>query len=93
MADLPEQQMEMAEQPMDQSEVILPDKDKLVELFEVVTGEPLDENDEAHAEMMQQIVILLSQDPELSSALASGEMTVAEFALQLFREMEQGQPE
>jgi hypothetical protein len=93
MADLPEQQMEMAEKPMDQSEVILPDKDKLVELFEVVTGEPLDENDEAHAEMMQQIVILLSQDPELSSALASGEMTVAEFALQLFREMEQGQPE
>ena len=92
MAELPEQQMEMAEQPMDQSEVILPDKDKLVELFEVVTGEPL-ENDESHAEMMQQIVILLSQDPELSSALASGEMTVAEFALQLFREMEQGQPE
>ncbi len=81
-------------QDVEQAEPVLPDKDTLVEIFEVVTGEPLDENDEAHAAMMQQIVILLSQDQELSKALASGEMTVSEFAIKLYRDMEkQQQPE
>ena len=75
-------------QDVEQAEPVLPDKDTLIEIFEVVAGEPLDENDEAHAEIMQQIVILLGQDPELSGALASGEMTVSEFAIQLYRDME-----
>jgi len=78
-------------QDVEQAEPVLPDKETLVEIFEVVTGEPLDENDEEHVAMMQQIVILLSQDPELSAALASGEMSVSEFAIKLYRDMEQGQ--
>ena len=75
-------------QDVEQAEPVLPDKDTLIEIFEVVAGEPLDENDEAHAEIMQQRVILLGQDPELSGALASGEMTGSEFAIQLYRDME-----
>jgi len=80
-------------QDVEQAEPVLPDKDTLVEVFEVVAGEPLDESDEAHVEIMQQIVLLLAQDPELSEALASGEMTVSEFAINLYREMEGQQPE
>lgn len=63
----------------------LPDEGTLEEIFKVVSGTEFDEGDEAHMQMMQQIVILLTQDPELSEALASGDMTVSEFAIKLFR--------
>ena len=78
-------------QDVDQANVVLPDEGTLEEIFEVVAGEEFNEADARHMEIMGQVIALLTQNPELSEALASGDMTVSEFAIKLYRDMEQGQ--
>ena len=73
-------------QEMEQRVGALPDEGTLEEIFEVVSGMAFDEDDDAHMQMMQQIIILLTQDPDLSEALASGDMTISEFAIKLYRQ-------
>ena len=59
------------------------------QLFEVVFGAAYDPDSPEAQEQMQQLTDLLSSDPRLTAALASGELSVSEFAIQLYRVMEE----
>jgi hypothetical protein len=59
------------------------------QLFEVVFGTAFDADNPEAQEQMQQLMDLLSSDPRLTAALASGELSVSEFAIQLYRVMEE----
>lgn len=75
------QEMEMG---MDKGS--MPSNEILIELFEAMVGEALDESNDNHAVAMAGIQEFLSQNPEIAEALSSGEMTVSQLALKLFKE-------
>ena len=55
------EEIEVESEEMEQRVGALPDEGTLEEIFEVVSGTAFDEDDEAHMQMMQQIIILLTQ--------------------------------
>ena len=67
----------------------MPDEAIMGQLFEVVFGAAYDPDSPEAQEQMQQLMDLLSSDPRLTAALASGELSVSEFAIQLYRVMEE----
>ena len=77
------------ETPEETPEVQLPSEEILEQIFEVIAGTEFNDADQGHLAVMQQIILLLQQDPELSQDLASGDITVSQFALKLYRDMEE----
>ena len=79
-----EEAVEETEEPAE-----MPDEAIMGQLFEVVFGAAYDPDSPEAQEQMQQLTDLLSSDPRLTAALASGELSVSEFAIQLYRVMEE----
>ena len=82
-----EEAVEETEEPAEPAE--MPDEAIMGQLFEVVFGATYDPDSPEAQEQMQQLMDLLSSDPRLTAALASGELSVSEFAIQLYRVMEE----
>ena len=80
VADMAEE--EIASEPQ---EVVAPSEEVLVDLYETIYGQPLDEAEESQ-EQMQDIQELVMAMPELAAALSSGDMSPSEAALMIFRE-------
>lgn len=82
---------EVAEEAVEETEepAEMPDEAIMGQLFEVVFGAAYDPDSPEAQEQMQQLTDLLSSDPRLTAALASGELSVSEFAIQLYRVMEE----
>jgi len=79
---------DMAEEvPAEQEpqEVSMPSDEVLVDLYETIYGEALDESEGAQ-EQMQDLQELVMVMPELANALASGDIGATEAALMIFRE-------
>jgi hypothetical protein len=79
---------DMAEEvPAEQEpqEVSMPSDEVLVDLYETIYGESLDESEGAQ-EQMQDLQELVMVMPELANALASGDIGATEAALMIFRE-------
>ncbi len=89
MMDAPEE--EVAEEAVEETEepAEMPDEAVMGQLFEVVFGTAFDADNPEAQEQMQQLMDILSADPRLTAALASGELSVSEFAIQLYRVMEE----
>ena len=99
--DLPNQntpadaaEMAAAEMPTVEAEVGEPlDEAIMAQLFEALFAEAFDPDDPEAVEMMAQIQSFLDANPQVSSAIASGEVTLDQFALMLRRSMGQPQEE
>ncbi len=65
----------------------MPDEETVMAIFEETFGEAFDENSPEDAQKLEFILTVLASDPELAAALASGEISIAEFAIQLYRMM------
>ena len=63
----------------------MPSDEVLVDLYETIYGESLDESEGAQ-EQMQDLQELVMVMPELANALASGDIGATEAALMIFRE-------
>ena len=70
------------EQPED---VQMPSDEILIDLFESIYGEELDESEQAQ-EQLQDLKELLAEMPELAAAIAAGEISPSEAAIVIFRE-------
>ena len=70
------------EQPED---VQMPSDEILVDLFESIYGEEMDESEQAQ-EQLQDLKELLAEMPELAAAIAAGEISPSEAAIMIFRE-------
>ena len=70
------------EQPED---VQMPSDEILIDLFESIYGEELDESEQAQ-EQLQDLKELLAEMPELAAAIAAGEISPSEAAIMIFRE-------
>tara|TARA_R100001510_G_C7656636_1_gene216874 strand:- start:4494 stop:4754 length:261 start_codon:yes stop_codon:yes gene_type:complete len=81
-----ENEVESEEMGMGMDKSNMPSNEILIELFEAMVGEELDESNDNHAVAMAGIQEFLSQNPEIAEALSSGEMTVSQLALKLFKE-------
>jgi len=84
-----------AENPVVAEEVAPPlDDAVMAQLFEALFAEDFDPDNPQAVEMMDQIQSFLESNPEIAEALASGEVTVDQFAIMLRRSMEapQGAP-
>ena len=90
-SELPQEEIEAVEEeaPQEEAEAAPLSEEILTKVFEVVFGEPFDSGDEDAQEQMQLLSSLLATDPELSAKLDSGELTISEFAIQLYRTMEE----
>tara|TARA_R100000315_G_C5199836_1_gene117376 strand:- start:342 stop:701 length:360 start_codon:yes stop_codon:yes gene_type:complete len=75
----------MAEESSEPQETASPSEEVLVDLYETIYGQPLDEEEDSQ-EQMQDIQELVMAMPELAAALASGEIGPTEAALMIFRE-------
>jgi len=82
VADMPVVEEEMGE---------VLDEAVMAQLFEALFAESFDPDDPDSNEMMAQIQSFLDANPQVATALASGEVTVDQFALMLRRGMEQPQ--
>ena len=76
---------DMAEESSEPQETESPSEEVLVDLYETIYGQPLDEEEDSQ-EQMQDIQELVMAMPELAAALASGEIGPTEAALMIFRE-------
>tara|TARA_B100000131_G_scaffold108404_1_gene105267 strand:+ start:2836 stop:3351 length:516 start_codon:yes stop_codon:yes gene_type:complete len=82
------------EQPSETEEsTMLPDEGLVLQLFEVVFGSPFDPASPADQQKVQQIEASLEADPAMAEGLKSGDVSMTEFALQLYREMGSPPPE
>jgi len=70
------------EQPED---VQMPSDEMIVDLFESIYGEEMDESEQAQ-EQFQDLKELLAEMPELAAAIAAGEISPSEAAIMIFRE-------
>ena len=70
------------EQPED---IQMPSDEILVDLFESIYGEEMDESEQAQ-EQFQDLKELLAEMPELAAAIAAGEISPSEAAIMIFRE-------
>ena len=63
----------------------VPSEEVLVDLFETIYGEPINDSEEAQ-QQLQDIQELVMAMPELAAALAAGDLSPTEAALMIFRE-------
>ena len=70
------------EQPED---VPMPSDEIIVDLFESIYGEEMDESEQAQ-EQFQDLKELLAEMPELATAIATGDISPSEAAIMIFRE-------
>ena len=75
------------EEPATEEGATLPDEGLMLQLFEVVFGAPFDPASPADQEKAQQIEAALAADPTMAEGLKSGDISMTEFAIQLYREM------
>lgn len=76
---------EMIEEPQEGS---LPSEEIISEVYNVVFGDAFNPGDENSEEQMEMLKSILSADPKLSQMLSSGEMTISDFAVNLYRMMD-----
>jgi len=76
---------EMMEEPQEGS---LPSEEIISEVYNVVFGDAFNPGDENSEEQMEMLKSILSADPKLSQMLSSGEMTISDFAVNLYRMMD-----
>ena len=76
-----------AEEP----ETTMPDEGLMMQLFQVVYGVDYDPASPQDQQRMAEIQSVLSSDPTMSEGLMSGDVSMTEFALQLFRNEPQAQ--
>jgi len=76
---------EMMEEPQEGS---LPSEEIISEVYSVVFGDAFNPGDENSEEQMEMLKSILSADPKLSQMLSSGEMTISDFAVNLYRMMD-----
>ena len=81
-ADMPVVEEEMGE---------VLDEAVMAQLFEALFGESFDPDDPEATDMMAQIQSFLDANPQVATALASGEVSIDQFALMLRRGMGQSQ--
>tara|TARA_R100000005_G_C4929789_1_gene159315 strand:- start:65 stop:538 length:474 start_codon:yes stop_codon:yes gene_type:complete len=94
LANLPEDgdpmespEMETAT-PVEEAPTPLPDEGIVLQLFQVVYGTEYDPNSMEDQQKLQQIRSVLDSDPAMAQALASGDTSMTEFAIQLYRGQE-----
>ena len=75
----PEAEMELPED--------MPDEETVMQIFEEVFGSAFDDNSPEDIQKLEFILQELAVDPELVAGLASGEISISEFAIQLYRKM------
>ena len=66
--------------------VEVPDEGMMMQLFEIVHGGAYDASSPVDQQRLAQIESLLSQDPDLLGKLNSGEMSMTEFAIRVYRD-------
>ena len=76
-----------AEEP----ETTMPDEGLMMQLFQVVYGVDYDPASPQDQQRMAEIQSVLASDPTMSEGLMSGDVSMTEFALQLFRNEPQAQ--
>ena len=76
---------EAGEEMPDESPIVMPEAGTMAELFEVVFGDSFDAEDPSDAERMSQVESMLASDPVLAEAVAAGEVSLTEVALQFYR--------
>ena len=92
LSEMPEEVPEEAEEAVEvEPEVVLPegmpDEETVMAILEETFGEAFDEGSPEDVQKLEFILYTLASDPELAAAIASGEMSIAEFAIQLYRLM------
>ena len=65
----------------------MPDEQTVMQVFEEVFGNAFDDNSPEDIQKLEFILQELAVDPELAAGLASGEVSISEFAIQLYRKM------
>ena len=92
-SELPQEEMMEApeEAPEEEMQGELPSDDIINQVYEVVFGSAYQEGKEDADEQMSALRDILSSDPKLSSMLSSGEMTMSDFAVKLYRMMDDKQ--
>jgi len=78
-----EEEPEMEEESMEEAQI--PDEEVMMDLYSSVYGEAMDDSDIAQ-EQLQELQLLLQAMPELSTALATNEISPSEAAIMIFRE-------
>ena len=79
------QEPEPEPEPEQPEDVQMPSDEILIDLFESIYGEELDESEQAQ-EQLQDLKELLAEMPELAAAIAAGEISPSEAAIMIFRE-------
>ena len=80
-----EELQEPEPEPEQPEDVQMPSDEILVDLFESIYGEEMDESEQAQ-EQLQDLKELLAEMPELAAAIAAGEISPSEAAIMIFRE-------
>ena len=80
-----EELQEPEPEPEQPEDVQMPSDEILIDLFESIYGEELDESEQAQ-EQLQDLKELLAELPELAAAIAAGEISPSEAAIMIFRE-------
>ena len=76
---------EAGEEMPDESPIVMPEAGTMAELFEVIFGDSFDAEEPSDAERMSQVESMLASDPVLAEAVAAGEVSLTEVALQFYR--------
>ena len=93
LANLPEDDAPIpeAEAPIpveDEEQAPLPDEGVLLQLYQVVHGAEYDPSSPEDQQKLQQIRSVLESDPAVAEGIASGDISMTEFAIQLYRGQE-----
>jgi len=93
LANLPEDDAPIpeAEAPIpveDEEQAPLPDEGVLLQLYKVVHGAEYDPSSPEDQQKLQQIRSVLESDPAVAEGIASGDISMTEFAIQLYRGQE-----
>ena len=93
LANLPEDDAPIpeAEAPIpveDEEQAPLPDEGILLQLYQVVHGAEYDPSSPEDQQKLQQIRSVLENDPTIAEGIASGDISMTEFAIQLYRGQE-----
>jgi len=75
----PEAEMELPED--------MPEEETVMQIFEEVFGNAFDDSSPEDIQKLEFILMELASDPELVAGLSSGEISISEFAIQLYRKM------
>ena len=75
----PEAEMELPED--------MPEEETVMQIFEEVFGNAFDDSSPEDIQKLEFILMELASDPELVAGLSSGEISISEIAIQLYRKM------